>query len=102
MKEQELQVNFLKFTFVVPHIKSMMYIPLNCAIIAQACYGPQSCHHLTIPRTRTQLYKKLTHSLLARHMELKENKSMFPESLDDKSFERFKTLVKFSFDAYHK
>ena len=30
-KEPELQVNFLKYMFLVPHIKSMMYIPLNCA-----------------------------------------------------------------------
>ncbi|CAI7993900.1 NACHT, LRR and PYD domains-containing protein 12, partial [Geodia barretti] len=37
-KEPELQVNFLKYMFHVPHIKSMMYIPLNCAIIAQVYY----------------------------------------------------------------
>ena len=34
-KEPELQENFLKYMFLVPHIKSMMYIPLNFAIIAQ-------------------------------------------------------------------
>ena len=34
-REPELQANFLKYMFLVPHIKSMMYIPLNCAIIAQ-------------------------------------------------------------------
>ena len=62
-KEPELQVNFLKYMFLVPHIKSMMYIPLNCAIIAQVYYEfQQSSHYLAIPRTRTQLYKALTHS----------------------------------------
>ena len=65
-KEPELQVNFLKYMFLVPHIKSMMYIPLNCAIIAQVYSESQSSHHLAIPRTRTQLYKALTHSLLVR------------------------------------
>ena len=64
-KEPELEVNFLKYMFLVPHIKSMMYIPLNCTIIAQVYYeSQQSSHHPAIPRTRTQLYKALTHSLL--------------------------------------
>ena len=53
-REPELQMNFLKYMFNVPHIKSMMYIPLNCAIIAQVYYeSQQSSHHLAIPRTRT-------------------------------------------------
>ena len=71
-KEPELQVNFLKYMFLVPHVKSMMYIPLNCAIIAQVYYESQSSRYLTIPRTRTQLYKALTHSLLVRHMKMKK------------------------------
>ena len=105
-KEPELQVNFLKYMFHVPHIKSMMYIPLNCAIIAQVYYESQSNHHLAIPRTRTQLYKALTHSLLVRHMKTKESNceylSMLPEGLDEENIERFKTLAKFAFDTYHK
>ena len=105
-KEPELQVNFLKYMFLVPHIKSMMYIPLNCAIIAQVYYESQSSHHLTIPRTRTQLYKALTHSLLVRHMKMKESNheytSMLPEGLDEENMKRFKTLAKFAFDTYHK
>ena len=102
----ELQVNFLKYMFLVPHIKSMMYIPLNCAIIAQVYYESQSSHHLAIPRTRTQLYKALTHSLLVRHMKMKESNyeytSMLPEGLDEENNKRFKILTKFSFDTYHK
>ena len=105
-KEPELQLNFLKYMFLVPHIKSMMYIPLNCAIIAQVYYESQSSHHLTIPRTRTQLYKALTHSLLVRHIKMKESNceylSMFPEGLDKDNIKRFKALAKFAFDTYHK
>ena len=105
-KEPELQVNFLKYMFLVPHIKSMMYIPLNCAIIAQVYYESQSSHHLAIPRTRTQLYKALTHCLLVRHMKMKESNceyvSMLPEGLDEENVEKFKTLAKFAFDTYHK
>ena len=105
-KEPELQANFLKYMFLVPHIKSMMYIPLNCAIIAQVYYESQSSHHLAIPRTRTQLYKALTHSLLVRHMKMKESNceytSMLPEGLDKENSKRFKTLAKFAFNTYHK
>ena len=105
-KEPELEVNFLKYMFLVPHIKSMMYIPLNCALIAQVYYeSQQSSHHLAIPRTRTQLYKALTHSLLVRHMKMKERNpeysGMLPESLKKEDMEKFKVLAKFAFDSYH-
>ena len=106
-KKPELQVNFLKYMFLVPHIKSMMYIPLNCSIIAQVYYESQSNHHLAIPRTRTQLYKALAHSLLVRHMKMKESNnfeytSALPEGLDEESMKNFKTLAKFALDTYHK
>ena len=105
-KEPELQVNFLKYMFLVPHIKSMMYIPLNCAIIAQVYYESQSSRHLAIPRTRTQLYKALTHSLLVRHMKMKESNfecsSMLPEGLKKEDYKKFMALTKFAFDSYHK
>ena len=105
-KEPELQMNFLKYMFLVPHIKSMMYIPLNCAIIAQVYFESQSSRHLTIPRTRTQLYKALSNSLLVRHMKMKnsdfECSSVLPEGLDKEDFDTFKILAKFAFDSYHK
>ena len=105
-KEPEFQANFLKYMFLVPHIKSMMYIPLNCAIIAQVYSESQSSHHLAIPRTRTQLYKALAHSLLVRHMKMKEGNreytSMLPEGLNKEDMERFRVLAKFAFDSYHK
>ena len=105
-KEPELQANFLKYMFLVPHIKSMMYIPLNCAIIAQVYSESQSSHHLAIPRTRTQLYKALAHSLRVRHMKMEEGNheytSILPESLNKEDMERFRVLAKFAFDSYHK
>ena len=104
-KEPELQANFLKYMFLVPHIKSMMYIPLNCAIIAQVYSESQSSHHLAIPRTRTQLYKALAHSLLVRHMKMKEGNceytSMLPEGLNKEDMERFRVLAQFAFKSYH-
>ncbi|CAI8042038.1 NACHT, LRR and PYD domains-containing protein 3, partial [Geodia barretti] len=104
-KEPELQMNFLKYMFHVPHIKSMMYIPLNCAIIAQVYFESQINCQLTIPKTKSQLYKALTHSLITRHMKMKEQNyeysSMFPEGLNEEDMKNFKTLAKFAFYSYH-
>ena len=104
-KEPELQMNFLKYMFLVPHIKSIMYIPLNCAIIAQVYSESQSSHHLAIPRTRTQLYKALIHFLFVRHMKMKEGNreytSMLPEGLNKEDMDGFKVLAKFAFVSYH-
>ena len=103
--DPELQVNFLKYMFLVPHIKSMMYIPLNCAIIAQVYCESQGKCPLAIPRTRTQLYKALTHSLLVRHMKMKESKCdhacLLPEGLNKEDMGMFKILAKFAFNSYH-
>ena len=101
-KQPELQVNFLKYMFNVPHIKSMMYIPLNCAIIAKVCSESKHSSRLAIPRTRTQLYKALIHSFLVRYMSGGiDRSSTLPEYLPIKEMELFKTLAKFAFDSYH-
>ena len=103
--EPQLQANFLKYMFLVPHIKSMMYIPLNCAIIAQVYYESQKSSHLAMPKTRTQLYRALTHSLLVRHMTknrlITKCSSILPDNLDKKHMEEFKILAKFAFESYH-
>ena len=104
VEEPELQANFLKYMFLVPHIKSMMYIPLNCAIIAQVYYESQKSCRLAIPKTRTKLYKTLAHSLLVRHMHMKRNYTdytMLPEGLDHDNKRKFEELAKFAFNNYH-
>lgn len=105
-KEPNLQVNFLKYMFQIPHIKSMMYIPLNCAIIAQVYHESQRNHHLAIPKTRTQLYRALTHSFLLRYMMGKDSSIdcgalTMPEGLPGDEMAKFKILAKFAFDSYH-
>ena len=105
--EHEVQRNFIKYMFKVPHIKSMMYIPLNCAIIAKV-YHESQFHKKVIPKTRTQLYKALTHSLLLRYLKSKKTSvtfpsgcSMLPECLNDDEMMKFKVLAKFAFESYH-
>ena len=55
-EETEIMVNFLEYMLVVPHIMSMMYIPLNAAIIAKVYHESRtSCSNsnILIPSTRT-------------------------------------------------
>ena len=106
-KQSELQVNFLKYMFNVPHIKAMMYIPLNCAIIAKVySESQQNPRLLAIPRTRTQLYQALVHSFLVRYMRGNESdiklSPTLPEGLPEQEMGMFRTLAKFAFDSYHK
>jgi len=61
--QPDMLVDFLKYSFNNPTIKTMMYIPLVCAIVAQIykqCGGARKL----IPRTMTQLYTALCRSLL--------------------------------------
>ena len=96
---------FLKYMFKVPHIESMMYIPLNCAIIAKVYSESQEEPKAAIPRTRTQLYRALTNSLLMRYMAGKENSKSrgctLPEGLPEEELAKFSELARFAFESYH-
>jgi len=65
--QPDMLVHFLKYSFSNPVIKTMMYIPLHCAIVAQIykeCGGASKL----IPRTMTQLFSALCRSLLRRYL----------------------------------
>ena len=51
-----------------PHIKSMAYIPLNCAIVVEVYRVNKSSKSL-IPKTWTDLYSSLLRSLLLRYLD---------------------------------
>ena len=59
--------DFLKYIFNNPTIKTMMYIPLVCAIVAQI-YKEYGGARKLISRTMTQLYTALCRSLLRRYL----------------------------------
>ena len=50
-----------------PHIKSMMYNPLNAAIVVEV-YRNSYKEESTIPKTMTELYSSLIRSLLLRYL----------------------------------
>ena len=51
-----------------PHIRSMLYIPLNCAIVVEVYRVYKSSKSL-IPKTWTDLYSSLLRSLLLRYLD---------------------------------
>ena len=65
-KEPSLLKDFLQYLEICPHIRSMMYIPLNCAIVVDV-YRHSKKENTIIPKTTTELYLSLTQSLLLRH-----------------------------------
>ena len=65
--EPKVLVHFKDFIFSNPVINSLMYIPVNCAIIAQVFKDIRKSREL-MPKTMTQLYTTLTLVLIRRHM----------------------------------
>ena len=83
--ELEVLSHFKDFIFSNPVINSLMYIPVNCAIIAQVYKDIRKSREL-MPKTMTQLYTTLTLVLIRRHMISSgkwDKHSRVPSSLKD-------------------
>ena len=65
--EPEVLASFKKYVFSNPIIKSLMYIPVNCAIISQV-YKDIRRSRKQMPKTMTQLYSTLIPVLIKRYM----------------------------------
>jgi hypothetical protein len=65
--EPEVLDHFKNFIFSNPIIKSLMYVPVNCAIIAQV-YKDIVKFRNFIPKTMTELYSTLILVLIRRYM----------------------------------
>ena len=105
--QPDMLVHFLKYSFSNPTIKAMMYIPLNCAIVTQI-YKNCMCGgggEKLIPKTMTQLYTALCHSLLRRYLvenNLVNRDYRMPQELNDLPHNVCKhlhTLSKIAFDG---
>ena len=66
-EEPSLLLDVTRYLELCPHIHSMMYIPLNCAIVLEM-YKNCIKENSPIPTTMTKLYSSLIRSLLLRHM----------------------------------
>ena len=56
-----------KYISCYPHINSLMYIPLNSAIVVEV-YRNSRKDETLVPKTMTELYSSLVRSLLLRHL----------------------------------
>ena len=65
-KEPSLLKDLQQYLEIYPYVRSMMYIPLNCAIVVDV-YRHSKKENMMIPKTMTELYHSLTQSLLLRH-----------------------------------
>ena len=64
--DPSLLADLKKYISGYPHINSMMYIPLNSAIVVEVYQNSRKDKTL-VPKTMTELYSSLFRSLLLRH-----------------------------------
>ena len=65
--DPSLPVGLEKYISCYPHINSLMYIPLNSAIVVEV-YRNSRKDDTLVPKTMTELYSSLVRSLLLRHL----------------------------------
>ena len=65
--DPSLLADLKKYISCYPHIHSMMYIPLNSAIVVEV-YRNSRKDDTLVPKTMTELYSSLVRSLLLRHL----------------------------------
>ena len=65
--DPSLLADLKKYISCYPHINSIMYIPLNSAIVVEV-YRNSRKDDTLVPKTMTELYSSLVRSLLLRHL----------------------------------
>ena len=66
-RDPSLLSGIQKYLECYPHIRSMMYIPLNSAIVTEV-YRTSRKDKSVVPKTKTELYSSLIRSLLLRYL----------------------------------
>ena len=83
-----------------PHINSLMYSPLNCAIVVEV-YRRGRKDNCFVPKTMTDLYSSLVRTLLLRHLfEHDEKRKWRIRSFSDLPSDIYKTLCELGRVAY--
>ena len=68
---EQSRSDFKEYLSLYPHIHSMMYVPLNSAIVTHV-YESCKSSGAVVPKTMTQLYSSLIRTLLLRYLKDKE------------------------------
>ena len=69
--DKQERSDFKEYLSLYPHIHSMMYVPLNSAIVTHV-YESCKSSGTVVPKTMTQLYSSLIRTLLLRYLKAKE------------------------------
>ena len=69
--DEQSRSDFKEYLSLYPHIHSMMYVPLNSAIVTHV-YEECKSSGAVVPKTMTQLYSSLIRTLLLRYLKDKE------------------------------
>ena len=69
--DEQSRSDFKEYLSLYPHIHSMMYVPLNSAIVTHV-YESCKSSGTVVPKTITQLYSSLIRTLLLRYLKDKE------------------------------
>ena len=69
--DRQSRSDFREYLSLYPHIHSMMYVPLNSAIVTHV-YESCKSSGTVVPKTMTQLYSSLIRTLLLRYLKDKE------------------------------
>ena len=65
--DEQYRCQFESYLACYPHIRALMYIPLNCSIVIDVYQSSQERDSI-VPRTQTELYTVLTRILLSRYL----------------------------------
>ena len=65
--DEQYQRQFESYLACYPHIRALMYIPLNCSIVIDV-YRSSKTRDSIVPRTQTELYTVLTRIILNRYL----------------------------------
>ena len=103
--QPDVLTDFLTYISTHPAIRSLMYIPLNCAITAET-YRHNRTANRPIPQTMTQLYIEMSLTLLQRNLgEDNPLAKQLPERLGDlppQLHKRFSSLAELAFEGLEK
>ena len=82
VEDSEERQGLERYLSCYPHIRTMMYVPLNSVIVVEVYH---QCHdkNKPAPKTMTELYTSLVHTLLIRYLMDKGKQEIMIESFDD-------------------
>ena len=95
LKEYERR-QFESYLELHPHIRALMYIPLNCSIVIDVYQSSKASGDSIVPTTQTELYRQNTLTILNRYRPEKRK----PQNLEDIPPEDRENLQKVSKLAY--